>query len=251
MSFSREQWCRSVLSALGNTRPAVEILDFLVGWTAFEVLANSGPKYNLLATTLKWNHSTSYNDVGVQNYETYADGVAANVATLQNNYYPSIFSCLKGNYEKEISPNVSPAILAELDIWCGRCRASSPGYGPTFISSASSHRGDKFDYGSPHNPPQPLPTPHQKKEALDCWQSHVQKMHGVSLAVDTGIYKSWIYWWLQGHFLGCPVTPEYKSNDWSGDEIIVQEFSCSRCEWRSGKARWYGPAGLLFDGGSF
>jgi hypothetical protein len=41
-------------------------------------------------TTEPWPHATIYNDAGVRNYRTGADGIAATLRTLTNGYYPGL-----------------------------------------------------------------------------------------------------------------------------------------------------------------
>jgi hypothetical protein len=69
---------------------------FCFVWAARE---NTAAKYNVLATTFKYNNSTDFNTNSgypVQNYKTLADGWTANAETIkQKQYYPALYEALK------------------------------------------------------------------------------------------------------------------------------------------------------------
>jgi hypothetical protein len=144
--FTRQQWATDLLMALGNMHPSDVAINFVVGWSVFETGTNSGAKYNLLNTTLKESGSTDFNSVGVQNYTSYSQGIAANVSTLVSSggglYYNGIVSALVNNSDNSLNPPNS-VILNQLRTWSG----GAANYGPGFVSSGASHRDDKFTYG--------------------------------------------------------------------------------------------------------
>jgi hypothetical protein len=55
-------------------------------------------RYNPLNTTEKWAGATDYNSVGVKNYRTGADGLAATKATLVNGFYTGIVRDLRAGH---------------------------------------------------------------------------------------------------------------------------------------------------------
>lgn len=65
---------------------------FLGAWQ----LAEGGTAaFNPLNTTEPWAGATNYNSVGVKNYRTGSDGIAATVATLLNGHYTNIVHDLR------------------------------------------------------------------------------------------------------------------------------------------------------------
>jgi hypothetical protein len=50
---------------------------------------------NPLATTQGWENATRFNSVGVRNYQSYEDGLAATARTITNGYYPNIIAALR------------------------------------------------------------------------------------------------------------------------------------------------------------
>ncbi len=49
-----------------------------------------GAKWNVYNTTMPWPNTTNFNDTGVKNYKTYADGIAATVKTMNEAPYKVI-----------------------------------------------------------------------------------------------------------------------------------------------------------------
>ena len=84
------QFAGALLGALGAPNNGSTV-GFLTAWMAREG-TNAGN--NPLATTEPWPGSTDFNSVGVKNYATEADGVAATVATLTGGY-PNIVNDLR------------------------------------------------------------------------------------------------------------------------------------------------------------
>lgn len=101
--FAREVFKRIKVEANGKT------LTFAQAWMAYE---NTNAKNNPFATTQPWNNATEFNSVGVRNYATVEDGIAATVATLENGYYNLLMYVLRkaGSSPKEMwgALNASP-----------------------------------------------------------------------------------------------------------------------------------------------
>lgn len=141
MSFTREQWCRDVLSVAGNSTPDDVLIDFMVGWTVSETKTDSGARFNLLNSEHKAPGSTAFNPNGVQNYVSYAQGVQMTVSTLNDGKYTNLLNALKNNTIAAFT-SLALAILADLHMWCGGC-----GYGANFLTLGPMHRLDAFSYG--------------------------------------------------------------------------------------------------------
>ena len=90
------------------------------------------------------------------------------------------------------------------------------------------------------------PTPNQLKEAQDCWNSFFNVIGQKPPAIGTNIYQAWLSDWVNyGKQYGPPITYEYNSNDWNGNQIAVQEFAHARCEWNNGVPNWYSINGKI------
>lgn len=110
MSFTRGQFGHDVLLGTVGVHGWRHIgaRRAIVAWTIAESgtepcdgLENQGAAFNLLDTTLPMPGSTFYNfldenhTLGVQNYTSYQQGVAATVATLRETRYADIQAALK------------------------------------------------------------------------------------------------------------------------------------------------------------
>jgi hypothetical protein len=83
-------WANDLLSALGMPRTAANI-KAITAWVAAEgTKAGNNP----LATTQVMPGATAFNSVGVRNYSSYNEGLAATVRTLRNGRYGNILSAL-------------------------------------------------------------------------------------------------------------------------------------------------------------
>jgi hypothetical protein len=80
----------------------------------------------------------------------------------------------------------------------------------------------------------PPMTDYVLQAAIDEWNSGI-----LVLPFDTGIAQAWLADFRQGKFHGPPLDGEHALKNWSGQSIIVQRFSGSRCEWTDGNARWF------------
>jgi hypothetical protein len=89
-----EQFARDVLSGIGAPTTA-ENIRAMKAWALAE---GTKAQFNPLATTRKGSNTTDFNSVGVKNYPSYQDGVAATIGTLKNGRYPNILAALaQGN----------------------------------------------------------------------------------------------------------------------------------------------------------
>ncbi|MFZ4585062.1 MAG: hypothetical protein ACOYNI_07510 [Acidimicrobiia bacterium] len=79
----REQWAIDFLSLGGwdITR------DNLAAMKAWQLAEGTRARFNPLATTRRRFGATNFNKVGVKNYPTYADGLAATIETINLRYY--------------------------------------------------------------------------------------------------------------------------------------------------------------------
>lgn len=135
MSYTREQWSRSLLASIGNTDPTQNIVDFVVAWTILESVPGRAT-YNLLNTRHlaypgNLGTSTNFNSAGVQSFSAYSYGIIANRNTLNDGFYPALLQALKLNDETAlgfVSGTPSSSILSELSTWCGGC-----GYGTRIL----------------------------------------------------------------------------------------------------------------------
>lgn len=83
-------WASDVLNALGMPVTS-ENVRFLNAWAQAE---GTKAGYNPLATTQGMAGATNFNKVGVKNYASYGDGIAATVKTLRNGNYGNILAAL-------------------------------------------------------------------------------------------------------------------------------------------------------------
>jgi surface antigen len=122
MTYTRQQFCVSLLGALGNNNPTQSVVSFMIGWSLEESGHNlsNAARYNLWNTTQRAAGSTTYNSVGVQNYASFAQGIQANAATLNNGLYPNLVSALRTNNVAALGltgGQVSGAIAGDLSVW--------------------------------------------------------------------------------------------------------------------------------------
>jgi hypothetical protein len=71
--------------------------------------------FNSLNTTEPWPGATVYNSVGVRNYASGADGIAATSATLRNGHYPGIVADLRAG--KKSARRMVVDNRAEFSVW--------------------------------------------------------------------------------------------------------------------------------------
>lgn len=122
MSYTRGQFCTDLLKAIGNHCPEQEIINFMLGWSIEESghSLSRMAAYNLWNTTLEMPGSTRFNDVGVQNYFSYQQGIQANANTLQNGLYASLLKALAENDVNALGVTgitMSAAVQGDLSMW--------------------------------------------------------------------------------------------------------------------------------------
>jgi len=114
--LNKQQWARDFLIALGNANPLPLLVAFVWAWEEEESGANdiTPADYNPLNTTQTMKGSTNFNDAGVQNFLSYADGITANMSVLKNGLYPNILEALSTN---DASPLQLPSVAGDLSMW--------------------------------------------------------------------------------------------------------------------------------------
>ena len=153
MAYTRQQFVTDVLRGIGNTNPSGNVIGWMVAWTVAETGHPSGSyqgaSYNLLNTTQPAPGTTDFNSIGVKNYTSYAQGIAATVQTLQNGYYPALLAALQTNNQTALgfSGSPSPGVMANLNTWCGSC-----GYGNAFVTNSGAFSTEVFA-GTPTSTP--------------------------------------------------------------------------------------------------
>jgi hypothetical protein len=86
------QWAKDFLSALGMPQSSENVRAV----TAWEQAEGTRAKFNPLATTQGGFEGTSnLNSVGVKNYASYQDGIAANVKAITNGRYENVLAALR------------------------------------------------------------------------------------------------------------------------------------------------------------
>lgn len=84
--MNRNQWAGAECLTMGW--PA----SIVPGIVAQCMREGSSARCNPQDTTMPWAGSTPYNSVGVQNYLTVDDGLAATKATWENGFYPTVLA---------------------------------------------------------------------------------------------------------------------------------------------------------------
>ena len=87
----RTQWATDLLNRLGLPVTS-ENVKAMTAWAQAE---GTKAGYNPLATTQSMPGASSFNSVGVKNYASYADGIAATAQTLTNSHYANILAALR------------------------------------------------------------------------------------------------------------------------------------------------------------
>jgi len=93
----RTQFAHDVLAGL-NLPATSENVRALVAWQQAE---GTKAQFNPFATTQSWDGASNFNSVGVKNYESYADGVAATVKTMKNGFYEGVLDALRAGNSAE------------------------------------------------------------------------------------------------------------------------------------------------------
>jgi ethanolamine ammonia-lyase large subunit len=86
------QWAKDFLTRI-NMPVTSENVKAIVAWEKAE---GTAARFNPLATTQGgFAGATKFNSVGVKNYVSYDDGIAANAKVIQNGLYPNILAALQ------------------------------------------------------------------------------------------------------------------------------------------------------------
>jgi hypothetical protein len=95
------QWARDFLQRLGMPVTAENVRAM----TAWQQAEGTAAHFNPLATTQAgFAGETRFNSVGVKNYVSYADGLAANIKAITNGRYGNILSALQaGNNAMDVA----------------------------------------------------------------------------------------------------------------------------------------------------
>jgi hypothetical protein len=92
------QWARDFLTRLGMPITSENVRAV----TAWQQAEGTAARFNPLATTQGgFAGSTDFNSVGVKNFVSYEDGLAANVKVIQNGLYPNILEALRAGNSAE------------------------------------------------------------------------------------------------------------------------------------------------------
>lgn len=148
MSYSRYDWSKDFVKALGNNAAKPEVEEFVVGWTYVETSAGSGAAYNLLNTTEKAHGSTDFNSAGVQNFTSYSQGIDVNASLVRNSrYYEHLYAALKNNDLHALGYNdgiIAPDVAADLQIWVSGKPNGDPQYPIEIRQASNKGTGDMF-----------------------------------------------------------------------------------------------------------
>lgn len=101
--MTRGDFAAAVLNALGFS-PRPEAIRGLEAWMQAEGTSASN---NPLATTQGWSGASNFNSVGVKNYASEDDGVAATVRTLTNGLYHPILEALASGTAMDLANAVA------------------------------------------------------------------------------------------------------------------------------------------------
>ena len=88
---NQEQWAHDFLTQLGMPVTS-ENVRAMVAWEQAE---GTRAQYNPLATTQNMPGATKFNSVGVKNFESYQDGLTANIKAITNGRYSNILAALQ------------------------------------------------------------------------------------------------------------------------------------------------------------
>lgn len=99
---SPEQWAIDFLHAAGFA-PSPANVQAVVSWEYAES-SGGGGMFNPLNTTQGgYQGESNFNTVGVKNYRTYADGIAANAKVIHNGFYARVVAAFqRGNSARDI-----------------------------------------------------------------------------------------------------------------------------------------------------
>ena len=103
--ITREMWAKILLHEL-KVDAVDHAVNMLIGWQTAEDGGGPHSEWNPLNTTYRCHGSTSYNQVGVQNYTSLSQGIYATLQTLHTEHaeqygYKKILDYLHGNNYNE------------------------------------------------------------------------------------------------------------------------------------------------------
>lgn len=81
-------------------------------------------------------------------------------------------------------------------------------------------------------------TTNQLSMLNDIWDSVLKNMVVGPAPRGTGIYQNWLDLFLQGKFMGPPLTHEYVGDNGYGKLVVIQQFARAYCIWDGGPS-WY------------
>lgn len=119
LTYTREQWARAFLAAIGNPTPTQQTINWVVAWTQFETACCGGCAYNLLNTEESNSPGvvSNCNSVGVKNFDSFANGIGANAKVLKNGLYNTMLAALQSNDQATLCNAGNNAIAGELGTW--------------------------------------------------------------------------------------------------------------------------------------
>lgn len=165
-------WAQDVLTALGDPVTNASV-QFLQTWHNFE---GGGASFNPLNTTQTEPGSTVYNNNGVRNYTSAAQGAKATVTTLTNGRYPALLAALKtGDPYTYIDPN---GVATNLQTW------GSKTFVPVYLTAAGSFQG------TGGTPPPPIVAATGAGVAPSAHRGYADLRNSVSRHVPTQLQRS-------------------------------------------------------------
>jgi N-acetyl-anhydromuramyl-L-alanine amidase AmpD len=81
-------------------------------------------------------------------------------------------------------------------------------------------------------------TANQLSMLNDIWDSVLKNMVGGPASRGTGIYQNWLDLFIQGKFMGPPLSHEYIGDNGLGKQVVIQQFTKGYCIWDGGPS-WY------------
>ena len=117
MSYTRAQYCKAVLQAIGNNSPSTQTINWMVNWSAQEDNSVVQNKHNLFNTTQPMPGSHGGGSQGnIMYYTSFAQGVQATAITLKNGLYPELLRDLQTNNIQALCAG-SPQLQKDMRTW--------------------------------------------------------------------------------------------------------------------------------------
>ncbi len=122
-TFTRQEWAEAFLHRIGNSGPHPYLVKYVVGWSMIESSNPHNYALNNLLNTTEGGFGAelmqAFNSVGVKQFPTFEDGVAANAVALIGGpafFYPTLLDCLRLNHGQPLI-DATPEIQKELSTW--------------------------------------------------------------------------------------------------------------------------------------